>query len=89
MIRLVRDSTGQPSWTCTLAIPAAIALTTRILVGGFAIEFARWKMAISPADSGTVLALATFLGFFAQRDLVRRMWSPSTLPPPPPQVPPP
>jgi len=77
-LRLVRDASGSPSWTCTLAIPAAIVLTGRILIGGFAIDFGHWKMAIGPADTTTVLALASYLGFFAQRDITRRIWGDKT-----------
>ena len=84
-LRLVRDSTGSPSWTCTLAIPAAIALTGRVLIGGFSIKFAHWEMAVTAADSTVVLALVSFLGFFAQRDW--RIGLQQAPPPVPPTIP--
>jgi len=86
-MRLVRDSSGSPSWTCTLAIPAAILLTGRILVGGFSLKLANWEMAITTADSTVVLALASFLGFFAQRDWrIGLQQAPQPVPPPAPII---
>jgi hypothetical protein len=66
--RLIRDSSSNPSWTLTLAVPISIILTLWFIVGGIRIEVAGLTLTFATrSGSDYALAEGVWLGFLAQR----------------------
>jgi len=69
--RLIRDSAGRPSWTCTVSIPILIAFTLRFLLGGFTFVLFGSKIMIPVWSAGEyAIACGVWLAMWAQRDFV-------------------
>lgn len=64
---LVKDSRGRPSWTLTLAIPAAVLITLRYLLGGVAVDALGATLTVV-SGAEYALAVGVWLAFFGYRE---------------------
>lgn len=79
-MRLLKDSSGHPSWTLTLSIPISILLTIRFMIGGFTITFQHWSMVLTPwSGADYAMSVALWIGNMAYRNyLTTKPSEPST-----------
>ena len=70
---LITDSRGHPSWHLTLAVPAAILITTWFILGGVSLEVVGLKLVIA-TKSGTdyLAAISPWLAALGFREYVEK-----------------
>lgn len=87
--RLVRDSSGKPSWTHTLAVPCAVLTFAKWLAAGVSFKHGDFSIVVPELSaSDAVMMLGVWLAFLGQRDWAERKYAynepePETPPAPP------
>lgn len=70
-MRLIRDSSGAPSWTMTLSVPAIVGITLWFITGGIDIELAGRHVTFAMRDGLQYAAAITpWLAFLRTRGMV-------------------
>ena len=70
-MRLIKDSSGVPSWSFTLGIPVLIAITTWFILGGIKIAVGTFQLTFSTKEGLEYAAAITpWLAYLRSRDWV-------------------
>lgn len=68
MSLLIRDSSGKPSWSYTLAVPSLLAITAWFVTGGFDVTVAGVHvLTATKAGSEYALAITPWLAYLGHR----------------------
>lgn len=72
---MLKDSEGAPSWEITLSVVISCLITVKFLIGGFHIEFLRWKMDISSLDGAAyAYAITPWVALFMGHHYIGTKW---------------